>query len=822
MPLRFTRRILDHLKHDNYEPGPVERLAQDFGLSEADMPEFREAVKLLADRGALVVDGSGRVKLPVMGDEITGVFRKNARGFGFIIPDIAYREGDLFIPPDEVSDALTGDTVRAQVVRGVRRGEADTTGRIVEVIKRKRKSFAGELEKRGGQWLVFPDGKELTQPVVVPDAGAKFAKPGDKVIVELTQYPEGNMLAEGVVVRVLGEAGLPDVETQAVIAAYNLPGEFEQDCIEQARAAAAQFDVEVGAGAKEGFTDREDLRNDFIITIDPPDAKDYDDAIHIKTLPDGGWELGVHIADVAHFIAPETPLDEEAKERGNSVYLPRHVIPMLPEILSNGICSLQEGVTRFCKSAFLRYDREGNVRSEGVAATVIKSSKRLTYLEAQALIDGDLKEAVKHAKTEPKYTDQLIATLRQMDKLSRAIRERRRKQGMIHLELPDVVLLFDELGHVVDAEKEDDAYTHTLIEMFMVEANEVLARLFEGVRVPLLRRVHPEPTPGDAQDLQTYARVAGYKIPKNPTRQELQSLLEATAGTAAARAVHMAVLRTLTRAEYSPALIGHFALASEAYAHFTSPIRRYADTTVHRALTEYLKHTSNGKAPPRSDDDKKRLGDKLRRSPMCPDQDTLVDIGRHITQTEENAASAESSLRQFLVLQLLQNHLGEEFEGVCTGVTNSGVFIQLDKYLAEGMIKSADLPAGKRGNAGYGQTGGRWRIDPRTGALVHESTGRSFNIGDTIKVTISAIDLALRKMDLVVADAEGRQAGKAKRVGDQKSLSGGLGGGGLNLDLDMLKDDQGMTGAERRSQKSKARERGKQDFRKERKDKGKR
>jgi ribonuclease R len=283
----------------------------------------------------------------------------------------------------------------------------------------------------------------------------------------------------------------------------------------------------------------------------------------------------------------------------------------------------------------------------------------------------------------------------------------------------------------------------------------------------------------------------------------------------------MAVLRTITRAEYSPALIGHFALASEAYAHFTSPIRRYADTTVHRALAEYLRQTKNGQDIPRSDADKKRLGDKLRRSPMCPDQDTLVEIGRHITQTEENAAAAESNLRQFLVLQLLSNHLGEEFEGVVTGVTNSGVFIQIDKYLAEGMIKSADLPVGKRGNAGYGQTGGRWRIDPRSGALVHEGTGRSFNVGDTVKVTISAIDLAMRKLDLVVSDAESRQAGKAKRVGEKNNLGGGLGGGGLHIDFDALKGG-GMTGAERRSQKSKSRDRGKQDFRKERKDKGKR
>lgn len=818
MPLRFTRRILSHLKHDNYEPGTIDRMAQELGVQPDEMEPFKKAVESLAKDGSLALDANGRVKLPVMGDEVVGTFRKNPRGFGFVIPTIHYREGDLFVPPDAVGDALTGDTVRVEVVRGIRRGEKDTTGVILEVLKRKRKSFAGELVHRGGQWLVFPDGKELTAPVVVPDAGAKHAKAGDKVVVEILRYPEGNMLADGVVVRVLGEAGLPDVETQAVIAAYNLPGEFSRACVDQARAAAAQFDEEVEAGLKNGFEGREDLRDDYIITIDPPDAKDYDDAISIKVHPDG-WELAVHIADVANFILPETPLDLEAKERGNSVYLPRLVIPMLPEILSNGICSLQEGVIRFCKSAFVRYDKDGNVRSEGVAATVIKSAKRLTYLEAQALIDGDLKEAVKHAKTEPKYTDQLISTLRQMNTLSRAIRERRRRQGMIHLELPDVELIFDELGHVIGARKEDDAYTHTLIEMFMVEANEVLARLFEGLGVPLLRRVHPEPTPGDAAELQVYASVAGYKVPKSPTRQELQALLEATAGTDAARAVHMAVLRTLTKAEYSPALIGHFALASEAYAHFTSPIRRYADTTVHRALTEYLRNTDNGRNVPRSEGDKRRLGEKLQRSPMCPDQDTLVEIGRHITSTEENAAGAESSLRQFLVLQLLQTRIGEEFDGVVTGVTNTGVFVQLEEYLADGLVKTADLPVGKRGNAGYGQSGGRWKIDQRTGALVHESTGRSFNIGHRVKVTIGAIDLALRKMDLFISDPDARQAGKAKRVGGKPSDGGGLGGGGLAIDLDVLKG--GKTGAERRSQRSKGRERSKTDFRKERKDKGK-
>ena len=698
MSLKYERRLLDHLKHETYEAATIDQLAEDLGVPADEHADFRKAVEDLAARTMVGLDQHGKVRLPSMPDEVAGSFKKNPRGFGFIVTDVKFREGDVFVPPDAVGDALTGDRVRAMIHRTSRRGEGrEITGEIVEVLKRKRTNFTGELTNRGGLWLVLPDGRELTSPISVKDPTVKNAKVGDKVSVEITEYAQGNELAEGVIVKVLGEAGLPDVETQAVIVAYDLPQEFTRACVDQARAANAAFEEDVVRLEREGYDRhvRLDLRDDYIITIDPPDAKDYDDAISISRTAEGGWKLGVHIADVAHFIPPASVLDAEARERGNSVYLPRLVIPMLPEVLSNGICSLSEGVVRFCKSAFMEYAPNGKILRSGVASTAIKSIKRLTYLEAQALIDGDLKEAVKHAKTEAKYTDQLIRTLREMDACAKAIRVRRRENGMIHLELPEVNLIFDDAGHVIDAEPEDNAFTHTLIEMFMVEANEVLARLFEGVNVPLLRRVHPDPTPGDIGELRTMAKVAGFSIPKNPTRKELQTLLDATAGTGAARAVHFAVLRTLTKAEYSPAQIGHFALASEAYAHFTSPIRRYPDLTVHRALAAYLKLTKNGDDPPRNEKDRDHLGERLRD--MGPEkgietQDELVNIGRHCTRMEENASGAEWSLRQFLVLQLLSNHIGESFPGTITGVSARGVFVQIDKFLCAGMIPSEQLP----------------------------------------------------------------------------------------------------------------------------------
>jgi ribonuclease R len=834
MPLKYKRRLLDHLSHEAYSPRRLDEIARDLGID--DQPEFEQAIEQLADEGVIEVSDTGLVMLPSVGTQggaIEGTFKLNPRGFGFVMTDDPLHEGDLFIPADMTGGALTGDRVRAQVRRDRKRagfksggfgtqGKSPYVGEIVEILSRKRAQFSGELRKQGDQWLVFPDGRELHQPVIVRDPQAKNAKPGDKVVIELTEYPEAGafgtqMLGEGVITRVLGQSGEPDVETQAVIAAFGLPGEFAAECIDQAREAAKAFEQEVrvlqqagpdGDGHKRAtHTDlaRLDLTDDFILTIDPPDAKDYDDAISIRKT-DRGWDLGVHIADVAHFIGPGTALDEEARERGNSVYLPRLVIPMLPEVLSNGICSLQEGVPRFCKSAFMSYDRDGSILGEGVASTLIKSSKRLTYLEAQALIDGNRGEAERHAKTPPNYTDELVHTLREMNALAKAIEERRHKQGMISLELPDVVLIFDDDGRVIDAEREDDAYTHKLIEMFMVEANEVLARLFENLDVPLLRRVHPEPVPGDVNELRRAAKVAGYTIPSSPTREELQSLLDATRGTSAARAVHMAVLRTLTRAEYSPALIGHFALASESYAHFTSPIRRYADLTVHRALAEYLRLTDNGRRRPRADQDRKKLGRELRDSDACQDEQTLVEIGRHITQTEENAEEAERQLRQFLVLQLLEKQVGESFRGVVTGVSQGGIFVQLDKFLADGMVKAADLP----GDVTRSNAPPMWRIDQRTGALVDQRSGRSFNMGDTVVVRIAKVDLARRQMDLVLDDPASRAAGKAKKPSQPKG--GGLEGGGTGFkSLDFNK----LTGAQRRSKKSKARDKGKKQHRRD-------
>ena len=793
MPERYTQKFLSHLADRRYAPSSVDELIDDLNVPAEHADAFRAAIEELLESGQVVRGNNETIALPPPGKEMIGTFRRHERGFGFLVPDELTEHGDLFIPPGSVGDAVTGDKVKARVIhekgRGNQAGKSPYVGRIIEVVQRAEKHYAGTLIQKGNKFGVEVNGRVFSQPVLIRDPHAKNAKVGDKVVIDLTEYPDDQGgSAEGVIVEVLGEAGEPDVETLAVMRSYGLVEKFPEEVAEQARNAAQRLDDEALP------SDREDLTGLFICTIDPPDAKDYDDAISIRKLegsrgqgakgpseehedgdsdhsaprplgplapPGAAWELGVHIADVAHYIEPDSPLDKEAYERGNSTYLPRKVIPMLPEVLSNGVCSLQEGVKRYAKSCFLTYDDRGNVLSQRFAKTVIKSAKRMTYLEAQALIDDDIREARKHAKTEPKYPRELIQTCKLMNELATTIRERRMKDGMIVLGLPAIELVYDESGRVVDAEPEDDAFTHKIIEMFMVEANEAAARVFAEVDVPMIRRIHPDPDAHGTDALQAFARVAGFNIPKKPSRIELQQLLEAVRGKPAQHAVHMAVLKTLSKAEYSPLEVGHFALASEHYTHFTSPIRRYPDLIVHRALNAMIDHLAAGAGEKMK---AKKLGQLLRDDPAVPDEERLRLIGRHCSTTERNSESAERELRAYLVLELLSHHLGEDFAGTVTGVTGQGVFIQIDRYLIDGFIRTPDLPgaSGEGKGKSSGGKGDRYQLNRNTGALVAQRSGRVINIGDTFTVRIANVDLARRQMELVIVGDPKGEKGKAK------------------------------------------------------------
>ncbi len=739
MSEQLQSQILQHLKSAGYRPQRPRGLAKELDVVDDEQYHaFRDALRDLMHAGRVVLGARGAIMLPGERSReglITGVYRHNKRGFGFVVPSDPTGHEDLYIPEGQNAGAMTGDIVLSKITdRGHRDGKTIYSGRITEVVKRSQKRFVGSLAKVHGEWVVLPDGNALTEPISTPDAASRHIKVGTKVVVELTSYPgEETPRPVGVITDILGQAGEKDVDLKSVIVQFNLPGAFPDEVKDQARQAIDTFDPEAERAR------RLDLTDQIICTIDPDDAKDYDDAISLRRLDNGHWELGVHIADVSYFVPQKTPLDLEARERGNSCYFPGYVIPMLPEILSNGVCSLQEAVPRLCKSAFITYDENARPVGTKFANTIIKSRKRLRYREAQAILD--FASIIPHPQGDRRITDydpEVVELLHQMNALARRLQQRRQAEGQIVLELPETELVLDEEGKVIDAVPEDQSFTHTLIEMFMVEANEAVARLLDSLQVPFLRRAHPEPKPESAERLRNFVQIAGFRMAKDIDRKGIQALLATVKGKPESFTINLAVLKSLSRAEYSPKPVGHYALASEFYCHFTSPIRRYADLTIHRLLDEYF---AARERPEHS-------GGRNRRKKItlddAPTYDELVELGRHLSFTERRGDDAERELRQVKLLELLKGHIGDEFPGVVTSITNFGVFIQLQTYLIDGLIRYENL------------MDDWWDVDERAGVVRGQRTGKKIGIGDQCKVIIARVDPARRELDLAISQLLGK------------------------------------------------------------------
>jgi len=696
--------ILEQVTDQAYQPQSLEQLAQAIGIGERQYGKYRDAVKALHQMGRVVIGGQDMVLPPLPPGKFIGKYRANPRGFGFVIPESPTAHGDAYVPAGNQLDAVTGDTVLAKVSKkGKRDGRMIYEARITQIIQRGNNRYVGRLQKTGKRWFVLPEGNTLHVPIQIKDATTRSAQVNSQVVVEIIQYPSQDTPAQGVIVEVLGIHGEPEVDTLSIIHQYNLPRDFPKQCLDQARKAAQSYKPATET------QHRQDLTAETIITIDPDDAKDYDDAISI-TRKKGEWELGVHIADVSHFVVPNSDLDKEARLRGNSVYFPGLVIPMLPELLSNGVCSLQEGEPRLVKSAFITYDSRGEVSGQRFSNSMIKSAKRLTYQEATHILEGRTGG----------FPAEVIDLIRQMEELARIIQKRRVAEGMLSLDLPSVEPIFNDAGELTGVTPEDQSYSHTIIEMFMVEANEAVARLFAGMKVPHLRRIHPPPEETPENSTVTFLKALGYRIPSNMDRKKIQRVLESVKGKPEALTVNLAILRSMQQAEYSPQLLGHYALASDHYAHFTSPIRRYPDLIIHRLLNQYLMGELETKA--------ERLS--------APSTVDLTELGGHCSFTERRSEDAERELMKIKILRLLENRLGDDFKGVVTGVTNFGVYVQLDEYLIDGLIRFEAL------------ADDWWEVLPEAGCVIGERSGRRITIGDIVEVTISRIDIPARHLDL--------------------------------------------------------------------------
>ena len=690
-----------HLLQKDSSPRKLVHLEQELGIGGELRAAFREALDALCAEGTVIVGAGNLVKLPEVSNEVTGTFRANARGYGFITPQQTTMDGDLFIPANATGNAMTGDRVVAKITR--KKGEDRHTGEIVRVLERAHTTVVGTLRQEQSLWVVQPDGGDFFRPIELESVDIRKVRHGDKVAVRIRVYPTRSKPARGVITEVLGRPGKFDTEISAIIHRHGLVEDFDPSSLVEASNARENFDPRDTRG-------RQDITSELVVTIDPPDAKDFDDAISLTRDRQGRSILGVHIADVSHFVAQGSALDRCAGRRGNSVYLPGRTLPMLPEMLSNGVCSLQPGQPRFTKSVYLTYDNDGRVQATRFANTMIKSTARLTYQQADRVLKGD----------PGGLSAEVVALLHEMDALARRIEERRRRSGMLQLQTFESDIVMDGDGQVIGVQPEDTCYPHTIIEMFMVEANVAVATLLDRYCIPFMRRIHPEPDHAAMRRLSQTLRLLGVTLSRQPQRTDLQALLNRIHDTRMAIPVNLLVLRSLERATYSPASVGHYALAARKYCHFTSPIRRYADLIVHRVLQGYL----TGRV------------DYARRQYSFAD---LAGIGEHITETEQAAEDAVQELKTILTLHLIKDRSGQELDGVVVSLTGFGAAVYLPEYGVEGLIRREALGPDQ------------WHFDEQSQCLIGRHTRAVLRLGQAMRVRIVDVHPAAGQIDLAPA-----------------------------------------------------------------------
>ena len=621
------------------------------------------------------------------------------------------------------------------------RGGGQRCGIITDIVERATNVFVGSYsEDQDAGWVTI-DGKDFNEPIWVGDPGAKGAQPGDKVVIEMLRFPSHRQDGEAVLTKVLGPRGQVGVDTQTIIHEYGLPDEFPEEVLEDARIESENWDEALLDG-------RDDLTKTTIVTIDPADARDFDDAISLRQSDDGHWHLGVHIADVAHFVQPGTELDREAERRGTSVYLPTKVIPMLPEVISNGLASLQEKRIRFAKSAFIEFTAEGIPVETRFASTAIKVTKRFAYEQVMPLINSGLAATQRGASSRkrpqgvakpPRVSAKVHKLLCDMHTLAMILRRRRFAKGALEMDMPEIKLTFDKQGRVSGAVEREHDESHQIIEEFMLAANIAVAVELARRNLPFLRRTHGEPSPVKLKAFAEFVKSLGYKLTNPQSRSGIQKVLNKAKDSAESQAVNYALLRSMKQAEYSPFDVGHYALAEEDYCHFTSPIRRYPDLLVHRLLEGIIEQ---------------------RRSHTGASEQELVRLGRHCSSTERRAERAERELTKIKLLSYLEERIGTELEAVITGVDNYGFFCRGLELPAEGLVHVSTLP-------GHDY----WDYDRATMTLTGRRTNQSFRLGDRVKVTVAHVDVDRRELDFHFESRLGTAKRKRSASGSRKKKS---------------------------------------------------
>lgn len=680
---------------------------------------FRDRLRAWERSGELYRNRSQRFAVPAGIHLVVGTLQVIRSGDGFVRPDDPV-EKDVHIAQRDLDSAMDGDRVVVRIESRI--PGRSPSGRLVKVLERARPTVVGRFQAARRFGFVSPLDRRVGRDILVPEGSSGAAKPGDIVVVRLTQFGDRRRNSVGEVEQVLGPMEAPGVDVLAILHGHGLPRAFPADVEADAEAAS------VRAMEVEG---REDIRDLLVFTIDPSTARDHDDALSLRTLEGGDVEVGVHIADVSHFVRPGSPVDLEALRRGTSVYLVDQVVPMLPHLLSSDLCSLREGEDRLAFSIFIRLSAEGEVREHRYAETRLRCRHGLHYEQVQAILEG-----------EETVSPEVDAAVRDLHQMAARLRERRRSRGSLDFDLPEARVVLDEEGIPIDIQRVVQLDSHRLIEDFMLLANEIVARDAVRRKISLPFRIHEPPPEEKVEELRTLLGPMGLAPgARGITPRHLQGVLDRVRGRPEESLVSTVVLRSMSRARYAPTNQGHFGLASKAYLHFTSPIRRYPDLVVHRIV-------------------KARL---LARTPEPEGWgDTLAEICERASERERVAQQAERDSVEMKKIEYMRRHLGDDFEGTIAGVTSFGFFVLLDRVFVEGLVHVSTL-----GDDYYTFVREAW-------ALVGDRNGRRFRIGDRVRVRVARADKEDRQIDFVLLDGGGRE----ERGGASPPGRGGKGGGG--------------------------------------------
>ncbi|MCK1994384.1 ribonuclease R [Peribacillus muralis] len=733
-------RLLTYMTDEAYKPLTVQELEEALKIEDsADFKNFVKALVKMEEKGLVVRTRSNRYGLPQKMNLFRGKLTGHAKGFAFVTPEDNPGMDDIFIPPNETGTAMHGDIVMVRVSSETSGSRQE--GTVIRILERGIKQVVGTYSESKSFGFVIPDDKKIANDIFIPQHASHGAVEGHKVVVKLTSYPEGRVSAEGEIIEILGHKNDPGVDILSVIHKYGLPMEFPEDVMKQANAVSDTIqESEIG--------NRRDLRNDVLVTIDGADAKDLDDAVSVSKLENGHYKLGVHIADVSHYVTEGSPIDKEALERGTSVYLVDRVIPMIPHRLSNGICSLNPQVDRFTLSCEMEITPDGHVVNHEIFESVIKTTERMTYGNVnKILVEKDEEQLERY--------EALVPMFQEMEKLAAILRKNRMNRGAIDFDFNEARVIVDEEGHPTDVVLRERSVAEKLIEEFMLAANETVAEHFHRLDVPFIYRIHEDPKPEKLQRFFEFITNFGYIVRGSANDvhpKALQEIIEAVAGKPEETVISTVMLRSMQQAKYDPESLGHFGLSAEFYTHFTSPIRRYPDLIVHRLIRTYL------------------VEGKLDQATKEKWNANLPEIADHTSKRERRSVDAERETDDLKKAEYMLDKIGEEYTGIIGSVTNFGMFVELPNTI-EGLVHVSFM------------TDDYYRFDERQLAMIGERTGNVFRIGDEIDVRVSNVNKEERAIDFEIIGmkvSRPRPSGEKKifkaNSGDRKRGRGGNGG----------------------------------------------